>query len=178
MRSSRHAVAFLLIQLCKHTHGPAVDRSWQVLEAVFADWEGIATAGGEVGENALKSLWQPLLRLLNRARQTRDHTHHPPTHPSPLADTPSTLNTGSTLSTGYDASHMTPEDLHQPLQLQDGFALQEGLIGDPFFGTAEDFSTEMNWEQLDEWVQNFQDGLYQKEMDCQDKDMTGALNWW
>lgn len=30
-----HAMAYLLNELCKHTQGPAVDRAWAVLDAVF-----------------------------------------------------------------------------------------------------------------------------------------------
>ena len=32
-----HALAYLLIQLCKHTQGPAVERAWEVLDGVIGD---------------------------------------------------------------------------------------------------------------------------------------------
>jgi len=56
--------------------------------------------------------------------------------------------------------------------------LREGLIGDPFFGSVEDLNMDMNWERLDDWVQNFQDGLYQHRTEYEEKDAAGALGWW
>jgi hypothetical protein len=165
-----HAVAYLLIQMCKHTQGPSVDRAWKVLDAAFADWEegGITPSpdnSKRLGKKTVKTLWQPLLRLLDRARDVRKQALQ-------SRDGSISTDTPSTISTGYDTSNTTAEDLQQPVQLQDG------LINDPFFGSTEDLNMEMSWEQLDGWVQNFQNGLYEQYVEYHDKDMVGALNWW
>ncbi|KAF2639740.1 hypothetical protein P280DRAFT_550431 [Massarina eburnea CBS 473.64] len=173
--SQWHAVAYLLLQMCRHTQGPAVDRAWSSIDSAFADWEegGITTSDTvKPGQKAIRSLWKPLLRLRARARAARREARH-----SPQASGSFDANTPSTLSTGYEGSNMTLEDVQNPVQFPDAAAQDVLIGGDPFFGNADDFSVEMNWERLDEWVQNFQDGLQQQD-DYQEKDMMGALEWW
>ncbi|KAF2878226.1 hypothetical protein BDV95DRAFT_15674 [Massariosphaeria phaeospora] len=185
-----HAVAYLLIQLCEYTEGSVVDRAWDVVEAAFASWDqgGIAR-GSEDSEKtdsrAVKTLWKPLLRLFARARSVRAEA---------LRSRQGLTSTPSTLSTGCDPDSLTPEDIQAPAELLNNGdqliglvnksvsedirrseQLHEGIVSDPFFGSMDNFNTDMNWEQLDDWVQNFQDALNQQDMDWQDQ---GALNWW
>ena len=57
---------------------------------------------------------------------------------------------------------------------------RQGILGDPFFGQSLDFGEEMNWEQIDAWVNNFQAELTQDEemIHVENKDTLNALNWW
>lgn len=57
---------------------------------------------------------------------------------------------------------------------------RQAILGDPFFGQSLDFGEEMNWEQIDAWVNNFQAELTQEEemSYTEDKDTLSALNWW
>ncbi len=54
------------------------------------------------------------------------------------------------------------------------------LLGDPFLGPCSDFGEEMNWEDLDSWVQAFQaDDLCQHgNTDYQATNVAGPLSWW
>jgi hypothetical protein len=154
-----HAVSYLLIQLCKRQYAneSAVERAWQVIEAAFADWResGVMEAKNDhpnIGNATIKRLWRPLVRLLEQARMSRNSELG---LGSPSANAPSTLNT-----------EITPES--------DQFVpFQDTLIGDPFFGST-GLSMEMSWDDLNDWVQDFQEGLYDQSvelqsMECQDQ---------
>ncbi|PVH97118.1 hypothetical protein DM02DRAFT_616722 [Periconia macrospinosa] len=174
--SQWHAVAYLLIQLCKFTEGPAVERAWAVVDAAFKDWEeaGITkNKSAKTGQETERSIWQPLLRLRERALEVRRDASCSP-HSSGTADG----GTPSTLMTEYEIiSHNTsPEDVQKSNQLPEMLAQDALISGDPFFGNADDFSMEMNWEGLDQWAQGFRDGL-QFQDDYQDMNMM-ALEWW
>lgn len=168
-----HAMAYLLIELCKHTQGPAVDRAWQVLDAVFSSSEhdtcmkeSPAAVVGVQKEKKKSMLWLPLLRLLERARNIRRKA---------LQSRQSVSVASSTLDSGYESKGATPvEDGLQTLPHQDA------LLGDPFLSTEPDFGEEMSWEHLETWVQSLQtDFLYEQDsMDYQTNNMTEALSWW
>lgn len=183
-----HAAAYILIQLCKHTRGPAVDRAWEVLDSRFVDLDpepepdsplkysrphnteypnilsGQETAADAYGIQAKPRcrqnvLWQPLLRILKRARQARKQALTPP----------ESLDTPPALKPGTEARHMTPTE-----QLP-----SEGLLSDPFCGQILDFGEEMSWEQLDTWALSLQNGSYQQgRVDYLTNDDIAPLNWW
>jgi hypothetical protein len=168
-----HAMAYLLFQMCDHTSGPAVERAWTSIDGIFADWEegGVITAEtGMPGQKAVRALWKPMLRLRDRAREARTEAIINSSQTPALLN----LNTPSTPSTGYGATGMSfdghPVDMHE--------AATEGALiaGDPFLGTADDFGLEMNWEQVDDWVEKFQAGLLQQD-DYHENDMMGTLAW-
>lgn len=162
-----HAASYLLIQMCHHTEGAAVDRAWEVLDAAFEYWKKSGIAFDDAGKprsKAIRMLWEPLLRLLARAREVRKQTQH--LREESATWTPSTLGTGN--SSGSTAPE-GPKRHPQP---------QSSLRGDPFVGSTEDLDTEMNWAQLDEWMQSFQDDLSRQGPDSWDYGAMGALSWW
>jgi len=164
-----HATAHLLIELCKHTSGPVVDRSWTVVDGVFGDMDYHGDAAGPDGmqkQNAKSVLWQPLLRLLKRARLVRKQALQG--HEG-LSDGSFAFDSGCEVS-----SETLTEDDDPPLLHQDG------LLGDPFLGSALDFGEEMSWEQFDTLLHDFQtDICYEQEsIDYQGNNLTGALSLW
>lgn len=155
-----HAVAYLLVQMCTHTTGPVVDRAWEVIDASFADWEegGISQPQKDTGNpcKALEVLWQPLLRLLQRARDKRQQA----------------LNScGASVSTDALSYH-TPKDYGEPPQIQD-----EESASDPFFGATDDLHFEMNWEKLDDWALNFRGGLVEQAEEREGDNVIGTMDW-
>ena len=119
------------------------------------------------------SLWQPLLDMLAKARYTRAKALQ---SPNVTVYTPTTLeyesNTNATTPNTHSvaswAGSQSPDQSRQ------------AILGDPFFGQSLDFGEEMNWEQIDAWVNNFQAELTQEEemSYTEDKDTLSALNWW
>ena len=71
-----HAVAFILAELCIRPPSPITQRAWAALDALFTDWSEAMT----IGKNAL--LWQPMKKLIKRARRKREEqrgmTQNPP----------------------------------------------------------------------------------------------------
>ena len=63
-------------------------------------------------------------------------------------------------------------------QLNGGLPIEDKVVHDPFFGSTDDINMEMNWEQLDAWVESFQATLHESDPIAQDRDMVGSLNWW
>jgi hypothetical protein len=182
-----HALAALLIQMCESTTGEEVDRAWEVLDAVYADWEKIGIAGGDRNKHKVVSkLWEPLMGLFDRAREARKHGLQVSKHPEASFE----ALVGGTLNTPLSsAPHTMLEPFHhhhhqQQQQYQnDPSTLHTALIGDPFLGSAENFSTEMAWEELDSWAKTFQDGYQEQRMQHsnhngdQDMDMEGRFGW-
>ncbi len=60
-----HAVAYILSELCTRTRGEGVDRAWNAIDAVFADWGGVIMASKR------GMLWKPLRMLVAKARTAR-----------------------------------------------------------------------------------------------------------
>ncbi|KAF2684158.1 hypothetical protein K458DRAFT_451950 [Lentithecium fluviatile CBS 122367] len=189
--SQWHALAYLLIQLCTHTTGGAVDRAWRVLDAVFADWEksGLTGQSDEGDERdgkkkVVSKLWQPLLQLFDRAREARRCGLEGPTqHISVSVNKPSTLVNAYENTTNVNVTAPQSNLQRQPLPtvFPPSPTFHDGLIGDPFLGSADDFGMEMNWEQLDEWAKSFLNG-YQQQREQNavepDLDMEEGFSWW
>ncbi|KAF1967774.1 hypothetical protein BU23DRAFT_284992 [Bimuria novae-zelandiae CBS 107.79] len=171
-----HALAYLLVQLCKHTSGPAVDRAWEVINAFFGTLEehnSLIARGfiNIVTANKKNSLWQPLLVMLLKAQASRRKALQTPKR---TADTPSTLESDSnTTATTPNETLGESEPSSWPIS-QD----QEGILGDAFLGQSLDFGEEMNWEQIDAWVDNFQAGIARESgMLSGEQSALGALDW-
>ncbi|KAJ4298242.1 hypothetical protein N0V90_006141 [Kalmusia sp. IMI 367209] len=174
-----HAITYILIQLCKHTRGTAVDRAWEVINAVFGDLDENSTcpASGlaEILIAARKNhLWEAVLRLLKKVRYERAQALQ---SKEEAYNTPSTLNSISDINT--NSTGLT-EQLMDPCPAEYVTVQNlDGMLGDPFLGQSVDFGEEMNWEQIDAWVQDFQASLSQSDaIDCQETDALGALEWW
>ena len=164
-----HALAYLLIQLCKHPQGSTVDRAWDELDATFADWrEGASTASARcterMDEEAPKSIWNSMLQLYKQACEVRKTGHL-------LRDGSTPINASSVASVEYEIRASMTGDPEDPRETQ------SDLISDPFLGSVDELHTEMSWGQLDDWVQNFQDGIYQEDWEQQDTNILEALDW-
>ena len=61
-----YAVVYVLSELCVRTKGPAVDRAWATIEAVFRQW------GERIASNRKGMLWRPMRKLLAKARAARE----------------------------------------------------------------------------------------------------------
>ncbi len=71
-----HAVAYTLSELCTRTRGKSVDRAWNAIDDVFADWAGVILASKK------GMLWKPLRVLMTkasaaRARELEKDAHFP-----------------------------------------------------------------------------------------------------
>lgn len=60
-----HAVAYILSELCTRTKGETVDRAWNAIDSVLADWGGVIVASKR------GMLWRPLRKLMAKARAAR-----------------------------------------------------------------------------------------------------------
>ncbi|OAF99373.1 uncharacterized protein CC84DRAFT_1210248 [Paraphaeosphaeria sporulosa] len=148
--SQWHALVYLLTHLCKHNRGAAIDRAWESVNAFFTSLEqkyDLAASRFFEGTMAGKknALWQPLLRLLDKARDLRAQS----------------CNEGSSMP---HAPGTTPDE-NKSAQINErstGAPLeQEGILANPFLGQSFDFGREMNWEQVDLWAHDFQAVLTQ-----------------
>lgn len=148
--SQWHALVYLLLHLCRHTQGAAVERAWEATNSFFENLEqkyDFAASsffrGTVVGKK--NALWEPLLRLLAKARNSRAQSLRS------LQGTSTTLLTVPHGNADATVSHEPMIDM----QCQ----AHEGMIADPFLGQSFDFREEMNWEQIDAWAHDFEAGL-------------------
>lgn len=115
----------------------------------------------------VRAAWKPLLRLREKALEAQKRTHS--LDASVLSSTSSKIGT----DTGYETNTILgTEDVSGRLPVQDR------VEDDPFFGSVEDLNMEMNWEQIDAWVDNFQAALHESDPIAQSRDMIRTLNWW
>jgi hypothetical protein len=171
-----HALAYLLVQLSKHTQGPAVDRAWEVVNAFFGTWDehnsllaqGITSVVSSTRNN---SMWQPLLKMLLKAQASRRQA---------LQLSHETAITPSTLESDSNTTPTTPSEPfgNSEQRIWSMGHDRDGILGDAFLGQPPDFGEEMNWEQIDAWVDNFQTGIAQE---CHwlggEQTALGALDW-
>lgn len=171
-------MAYLLIELCHHTHGPVVNRAWAVLDVVFGDSNGDGNEGTAVlaGISIEKSaLWRPLQNLLKRARHVRKQVALQPEFQQGQTsdcELPS-------LNFQYTEGNVLPVEEHI---LVNRLPNEKILFGDPFFDSVPaDFAGEdWTWEGLDSLVQGFQTDLFRQQegMEYHDNNPAGTLNWW
>ena len=146
-----HAMATLLVELCKGYQGPAASRARAVLDVVFGEPEddGSATnAGTTTKRNQTRSspLWEPMSKL-KRALDARNRI---------LRAESLSSDTFSSDDSGYSSTTTTPIVEEEPIQpALDG----EALLGDPFLSSNGDIIEDMSWEQLDAWLESFQPDL-------------------
>ncbi len=151
-----------------------MERAWAVLDTVFGtstcesgreETVGLRGLSGVPFEPRPTVLWRPFLRLLGRAREVRNQH---------LLANQQASRAPSSLDSGYDTNSASPAG---------GFTSETpdtgALLGDPFLGLETDFGDEMDWEQVDIWLQGLQDGLSQQvHLDHQPDHAIGALTWW
>lgn len=63
-----HALAVALAELCSRTEGLAVERAWEVIDVVFQRY------AETVADTERGMLWQPIEKLMKKARQNRRST--------------------------------------------------------------------------------------------------------
>ena len=61
-----HAIAYILGELCTRANSPIVERAWIAVDTVFSEWDGA------VSHTKSGMLWQPMRRLMTRARRKRE----------------------------------------------------------------------------------------------------------
>lgn len=61
-----HAIAYILGELAQRPNSLVVERAWRVVDFVFVDW------GGVVAKSKTGMLWQPLRKLMARAKRRRE----------------------------------------------------------------------------------------------------------
>ena len=120
-----HAIAVAAAELCVHFEGPTVERTWAVIEPVFAQ-----NAQG-VADSEKGMLWRPVEKLMKRARAIR--AVRKPSQPG-TPDLVSDTSSGRQMS----VQSMPPSDNLQSMNLAaDSLASQQQLpdinmsMGDP-----------------------------------------------
>ncbi|KAJ4355828.1 uncharacterized protein N0V89_003849 [Didymosphaeria variabile] len=158
--SQWHALVYLLIHLCKYTQGAAVDRAWAAVDAFFITLgEKYHLAAPRFFDGTFTgkkdALWQPLLRLLAKARDSR----------------------AQSLQTTKEVTISSERPIDE--RPADHPAKQKGMLADPFLGQSFDFEEEMNWEQIDVWAHDFQAVLAREDgLGHAGEDVRDALDWW
>ena len=66
-----HALAVALAELCSRTEGPDVDRAWGVVDAAFTRYAEL------VADTERGMLWQPIEKLMKRAKHNREIAQMP-----------------------------------------------------------------------------------------------------
>jgi hypothetical protein len=87
-----HAIAYILGELCQRPNSAIVERAWRAIDSVFSTWDGaiMHTKSG--------MLWQPMRKLLARARHKREENRRT-----------AAANGSRDIPLGIDAKHMRPE---------------------------------------------------------------------
>ncbi|QSZ37669.1 hypothetical protein DSL72_008768 [Monilinia vaccinii-corymbosi] len=65
-----HAIAFILGELSVRKNSPLVERAWQAIDSAFDDWSDA------VGSSKRGMFWQPMRKLMARARRRREENMH------------------------------------------------------------------------------------------------------
>ena len=143
--SQWHAMAYILVILCKYPQGPAVDRAWAVMNAVFSDPSKQNRAGtnGAQRENTGNILWQRLLKLFERAQCVRHQALQVHGDVYCSSDVPPALGPG------YITSSLTSSEKFFQ-------SYQDVLTADPFFGFEPVFGEEMELDEMESWIRSVQ----------------------
>lgn len=65
-----HAIAFILGELSVRKNSPLVERAWLAIDTAFDDWSDA------VGSSKRGMFWQPMRKLMARARRKREENMH------------------------------------------------------------------------------------------------------
>ena len=70
-----HAIAYILSELATRDHSLIVERAWRAVDSIFNDW------GGAIKSTKTGMLWQPMRKLMAKARRKREENmrNQPPT---------------------------------------------------------------------------------------------------
>lgn len=75
-----HAIAILLVELCRSAHSPVLGQAWALIDENFPKWDERAIAIGAL------PLWAPIRRLLKGARDVRFQRRESQSQTAPLAE--------------------------------------------------------------------------------------------
>ena len=87
-----HAIAYILGELCQRPNSAIVERAWRAVDVVFTTWDGAMT------HTKSGMLWQPMRKLLAKARRKREENLRT-----------AAANGVSTFDLGIDRKHLRPE---------------------------------------------------------------------
>lgn len=132
-----HAMAYLLVEFSKNPRSPSADRAWAVLEEVF-DGLDINNGPYSANEDKRNRLWQPMLKLFEKAQQKRQQRSGQDLR-----------NMSSTPESGSEWNIRTPD-----------LGYSEFLTGDPLWNSEVDSGDYFDWDQLDNLVQDCQTGVF------------------
>jgi hypothetical protein len=95
-----HAIAYILGELCNRPNSAIVERAWRAIDVVFSTWDGAVT------HTKSGMLWQPMRKLMAKARRKREENMR-------IA----AANGNSTFDLGIDSKYMRPpaEAYQKPL---------------------------------------------------------------
>ncbi|KAH8593233.1 fungal-specific transcription factor domain-containing protein [Bisporella sp. PMI_857] len=164
-----HAITYLLIELSNQLEGPEADRAWKSIDALFSDSgdaKGTLYLSG-IQEMEKSTLWARLQKLLKRARQVRLGIVS--------QYQPKDLVIGFSSFTDHSSMPSNGSNKESIQAAQD-----TSLLGDPFLGTVEDFSEEMNWESWTTQLRDIQDDIIQQDgyVVYQGSELIFAPNLW
>ncbi|KAF2230658.1 hypothetical protein EV356DRAFT_519531 [Viridothelium virens] len=82
-----HTLAITLAELCVQTEGPLVERAWKIVDRYF-DW-----VARDIADSIRGMRWQPIRKLMIKARKARQQAREPPQTPAVQATpTPSSFD--------------------------------------------------------------------------------------
>ena len=87
-----HAIAYILGELCQRPNSAIVERAWRAMDVSFSTWDGAIT------HTKSGMLWQPMRKLLAKARRKREEN---------LRN--AAVNGDSIFELGIDRKHLRPE---------------------------------------------------------------------
>jgi hypothetical protein len=167
MRFPRHALAYLLIELCKHTAGPAVDRAWSAVDPLFPKNGDVKISSGLTGSfdrttHQSLSMWRSFLALHEHASSMRQSlcSVHNRNHKTCVTAPP---------DSAYGTEDCTPGESSENVS-----RYGDALRGDPFLGSSLETSNPIDWTEMDAWLQSHQSDILEMGGHVQ----TPALSWW
>ena len=193
-----HAVAYILSELCTRTRGETVDRAWNAIDSVFADW------GGVIVTSKRGMLWKPLRKLMAKARaarlaeRQRDMRFPRDGTLGPVDETPFTPAGGRVgLPTDATMEHLTntaPMSIseNQPVDGLQSMAMPppngESQLNDRWISqwTLDDATLlqdstadeTLDWSNWDDMVKDFQMEVQQDQVMERGPVLGGMTNWW
>ena len=144
--SQWHAMAYILVGLCKYPRGPSVDRAWAVLDVIFSDPKREDHQNAKETTDSQKGstkdlLWRPLVNLHRRAQDVRKQSLR--AFPEVESVSPYTpLNSSPHYLIDGPTREKNPEALSE-----------HDVSSDPFLGFTPNFSDDMKLDELESWIQ-------------------------
>ncbi|TAQ91572.1 hypothetical protein B7494_g3 [Chlorociboria aeruginascens] len=176
-----HAIAYILGELSIRDNSPLVERAWQCVDNVF---NGL---GGAMSSRKSGPLWQPMRKLIAKARRKREEIGQ---QPDENAQSLSSNTPAIPYDSITDTAMLEPQppnfDLLLPTQTQShvqhsqqpqaSWIMDDKVLSDLDMNTVDG---EVNWEGWDDLVRDFQpDSDNQMMGDARGPAMSGMGNWW